>query len=206
MINIRKLHYFSGLVLTVFIGAHLFNHAWSLSGAQEHIAMMTFLRQFYRNIPAEILLLAAVLVQIVSGFSLFKRSRKTAQGFFEKLHLYSGLYLAVFLIFHLSAVFGGRFFLHLDTNFYFGVAGLNTFPFNLFFVPYYGFAVISFFGHIAAIHHKKMKSAVAGISPTTQARAIFITGILFTCLLLFGLTNRFAGVQIPPEYRVLTGE
>jgi hypothetical protein len=40
--------------------------------------------------------------------------------------------MALFLIIHVSAVLTGRFILHLDTNFYFGVAGINNFPFSLF--------------------------------------------------------------------------
>jgi hypothetical protein len=112
----------------------------------------------YRNVFIETLLLAAVLVQIITGLWLFNKGRKWASTFFEKLQIWSGLYLAIFFLIHLSAVLGGRWVLHLDTNFYFGVSGLNTFPFNLFFIPYYGLAVMSFFGHIAAIHQRKMRT------------------------------------------------
>jgi hypothetical protein len=112
----------------------------------------------------------------------------------------------LFFLIHLSAVLGGRFILKLDTNFYFGVAGLNTFPFNLFFVPYYGLAIVSFFGHLAAIHHKKMQKTVLGISPNTQSKAILAFGIGLTFIIFYGLTNEFKGVEIPKEYQVLIGK
>jgi hypothetical protein len=204
--TIRKIHYISGLTITIFIGLHLFNHFCSILGADRHIEIMNFLRHFYRNIFVETILLIAVLVQIISGFRLFRINRKIAITKFEKLHIWTGLYLVIFLTIHLSAVLGGRYFLHLDTNFYFGVAGLNAFPSNLFFIPYYGLAIISFFGHIASIHSKKMRQPVFGFTPNKQSIAILIFGLLITILIFYGLTNHFNGVTIPKEYNILIGK
>ncbi|MEJ5961821.1 hypothetical protein [Pedobacter immunditicola] len=200
-----NLHYISGLIISIFVGLHLFNHSLSIYGANRHIEMMDTLRIFYRNIFLETLLLIAVLVQIVSGLKLFLTNRKIARLSIEKLHIWTGLYLAIFFVIHVGAVFGGRLILHLDTNFYFGVAGLNSFPLNLFFIPYYGLAIISFFGHIAAIHHKKMKLTIFGLTPVGQSLLILIFGILFTIFVFYGLTNQFKGVEIPKAYEVLIG-
>ena len=167
---------------------------------------MHALRQLYRNTLIETLLLGAILIQIISGFRLFRVYRKQAVTFFEKLHLWTGLYLAFFFIIHLSAVLGGRFVLHLDTNFYFGVAGINAFPFSLFFVPYYGLAIIAFFGHVASVHSKKMTQPILGFTPAAQAKLILALGICLTGLVFYGLTNHFNGVAIPPEYNVLIGK
>jgi len=167
---------------------------------------MNSLRIFYRNIFVETILLCAVFVQIFSGLTLFKANRKTATSNFDKLHIWTGLYLAIFFVIHLSAVLGGRLFLNLDTNFYFGVAGLNSFPLNLFFIPYYALAIISFFGHIACIHNKKMKQNIFGITPDGQSKAILIFGICLTTVILYGLTNHFNGVNIPTEYNILIGK
>ena len=167
---------------------------------------MNILRYFYRNIFVETILLIAVLVQIISGLKLFKTYRKTATSQFERLHIWTGIYLAIFFIIHLSAVLGGRLFLHLDTNFYFGVAGLNSFPLNLFFIPYYGFAIISFFGHIASIHNKKMKQVIFGLTPNGQSKVILILGFGSALIIFYGLTNHFQGVTIPSEYNILIGK
>jgi hypothetical protein len=204
--RIKSLHYFSGIVIAVFVAFHLLNHAVSVFGAEQHIAVMKLLRVVYRNVFIETLLLAAVLVQIITGLWLFNQGRKWANTFYEKLQIWSGLYLAIFFLIHLSAVLGGRWVLHLDTNYYFGVAGLNTFPFNLFFIPYYGLAVLSFFGHIAAIHQRKMKPSVLGLSPTAQSKFMLGFGLLFTLFLFYGLTNHFHGVEIPAAYGVLVGK
>lgn len=202
----KKIHFISGLTITVFVGLHLFNHTLSIFGSDTHIEIMNTLRLFYRNIFFETVLLIAVLVQIISGLNLFKTNRRIATTQFEKLHIWTGLYLAIFFIIHLTAVLGGRLFLHLDTNFYFGVAGLNSFPFSLFFIPYYGLAVLSFFGHIASIHSKKMKQIIFGLSPNKQSIIILIFGLLLTIVIFYGLTNHFNGFIIPSEYNILIGK
>ncbi len=204
--TIKKIHFISGLTLALFVGLHLFNHVCSIFGAAKHIEIMNFLRHFYRNLFVETILLFAVLAQIISGLKLFNTNRKIANTNFEKLHIWTGLYLAIFFVIHLSAILGGRYFLHLDTNFYFGVAGLNSFPYKLFFIPYYGLAIFSFFGHIASIHNKKMKSNILKLTPTHQAKIILVFGLVLTLIIFYGLTNHFQGVAIPKEFNVLIGK
>jgi len=201
----KRIHYFSGILISLFVGLHLFNHFTSLFEASAHIEMMNDLRVVYRNVVVESLLMLAVIVQIISGIQLFRTKRKVATGFYDKLQIWTGLYLAFFLLFHVSAVFAGRFILSLDTNFYFGVAGLNTFPLNLFFIPYYTLAIISFFGHISAVHSMKMKKSILGINPAKQAFGILAIGILSSLIILYGLTNGFKGVEIPAAYDIMTG-
>jgi len=167
---------------------------------------MNDLRVVYRNIIAETILLFAVIIQVFSGIKLFFKKRKNVTDFFEKLQIWTGLYLAIFFFIHLSAVLSGRLILNLDTNFYFGVAGLNIFPLNLFFIPYYGLAIISFFGHISAVHSKKMKNKIIGIEPNIQSYIILIIGIILTLVIFYGLTNEFNGVEIPKEYDIMTGK
>jgi hypothetical protein len=204
--NIKRIHFISGLTIAVFVGLHLFNHFMGIFGADKHIAIMDNLRLFYRNVFIETILLLAVLTQIISGINLFIRKRKTATTFFDTLQIYTGLYMAVFFVIHIGVVFVGRIFLHLDTNFYFGVAGLNTFPLNLFFIPYYGLAIMSFFGHLSAIHNNKMKHTILGLTPKTQSIIFLVFGLIFTLVLFYGLTNHFKGVTIPEEYKVLIGK
>ena len=202
----KNLHYFSGLTISLFVGLHLFNHICSILGPDRHIEIMSVFRKLYRNPVSETILLLAVIIQIISGLNLFFSIRKTAHQKVEKLQVYSGLYLAFFLIIHVSAVLTGRFYLHLDTNFYFGAAGINTFPLNLFFIPYYTLAVLSFFGHITAIHYKKMQTPIFRVSPAGQSKGILILGIFTTLLIFYGFTNGFKSIQIPREYNILVGK
>jgi hypothetical protein len=204
--TLKKIHFTSGLIISIFIGLHLFNHGFSIAGAEKHIELMSALRLFYRNIFTETILLSAVAVQIYSGLKLVTVKRQIAKTFFEKLQIWTGLYLSFFFLIHVGAVFTGRFILHLDTNFYFGAAGLNYFPFNLFFIPYYFLAVVSFFGHIAAIHHQRMTKTIFRFIPRQQAIFIITAGICFALFLIYGLTNQLSRFQIPAEYKVLIGK
>jgi len=202
----RRVHYASGLFIAAFVTLHLLNHLAALGGAEAHIAFMDEVRKVYRHRSVESLLQAAVAVQVISGIRLFIHKRKTARGFWEKLQIWSGLYLAVFFMIHITAVLAGRSVLKLDTNFYFGAAGLNSFPVNMFFIPYYALAILSFFAHVAAIHHSKMKASVLRLKPETQSKIILGTGAVLTLLIFCGLTNYFRGAEIPEAYRVLTGK
>ena len=202
----KRVHYFSGIIISIFIGFHLLNHFYSILGIRAHIQLMNDFRIVYRNVLIETILLIAVAIQIITGTKLFLKKRKTADSFFEKLQIWTGFYLAFFLIFHVSVVFIGRYYLKLDTNFYFGVAGLNTFPYSLFFIPYYGLAIVSFSGHISAVHSKKMKRNLFEIEPAKQSFVILFIGIILTVAIFYGLTNGFSGIEIPKEYGVLIGK
>ena len=197
-INPHRLHRLSGILIALFVGLHLVNHLASLFGPGAHIELMEQLRMVYRHVLAESLLLTAVVIQIISGTRLFLAKRRTAAGFYEQLQIRSGLYLAFFFLIHVGAVMTGRYVLQLDTNFYFGAAGLNVFPFNLFFLPYYGLAILSFFGHLAALHYRIRKRA-------TQAKLILGLGAVIAVAVLYGMTGGFSGVDIPEAYRVLVG-
>ena len=202
----KRVHYFSGGIISLFVGLHLLNHLYSVFGISAHLELMDSLRVVYRNVFAESMLFFALVIQIFSGIPLFLRKRKTAAGFFEKMQSWTGLYLAFFLVVHVSAVLSGRLLLNLDTNFYFGAAGLNTFPLNLFFIPYYGLAIMSFFGHISAVHSLKMKYSLLGITPIKQSYLILALGITVTLIILYGLTDGLHGVEIPREYDVIIGK
>lgn len=204
--NLRRIHYFSGIVLCAFIGMHLFNHVYGIMGADAHISMMIFLRMLYRNFVAETILLAACGTQIVTGIALVRRRDRAETSTFYRLQIWSGLYLSLFLMIHLGAVLAGRWALHLDTNFYFAAAGLNTFPFLLFFIPYYGLAILAITVHLAAIHSRKMQHNVLGIKPNHQALVMIAIGLLATFLILYGMTGHFRGVEIPAGYGVLVGK
>lgn len=201
----KRIHYISGLTITIFVVLHLCNHAVSLVGVESHIAFMDKLRLVYRNPIVETLLLGVVLVQIISGLKLAIMQKGLAVGFYKKIQIWSGLYIAMFLLIHVGAVLMGRYILQLDTNFYFGAIGLNTFPFNLFFIPYYGLAIVAFFGHVSAIHFHKMRSTILGVSVEQQSRIIFLIGVVVAIVILYGMTNGFNGVEIPEEYDIMIG-
>ena len=192
----KKVHYSSGLFITVFIAFHLLNHAFAFVSLEKHLEIMKIFRVVYRNIIVETLLLMAVAVQVFSGIRLVLQTRKTAVSLIDKLHIYSGLYLAMFLLIHVSAVLSARFIFHIDSNSYFGAATLNHYPEIYLFVSYYFCAILSFFTHIGCIHYKKTNSK-------SQTYAIIGIGLIFAIALIIALTNNFNGFEISDEYNLL---
>ncbi|MBR9920093.1 MAG: hypothetical protein GYB31_04580 [Bacteroidetes bacterium] len=199
MRSLNRLHFFSGIFLCVFISLHLFNHLLVFFDPETHIRFMEILRVVYRNIVVEVLLIGAVYLQIYSGLKLLKnkwRLRKRKRIIFYQL--ITGFYLSFFLVIHTSAIFAGRLIFDLDTNLYFGAAGINRFPLNLFFIPYYFLATIAVFWHLACAVQLKAGSKIG-------ARILFVSGVFLAIVLIYGLSSGFAGLEIPSEYYVPYG-
>lgn len=189
--TIKRLHYISGITLSIFIAAHLLNHFFAYAGPEAHINVMQQLRLVYHHPVVETILLLAVVFQIATGLRLLYK--RDANNMAERLQVYSGLYLSFFLLVHVGAVLAGRYVMQLDTNFYYAAAGLNYFPATLFFIPYYFLAVAAISVHVAAIHYLKTKSVIA-------ANAIAIAGIVAATIIILAFTNNFQWRTMPPAY------
>ncbi|UOQ70106.1 hypothetical protein [Hymenobacter cellulosilyticus] len=200
MQRVVTVHYWSGLLLTSFILVHLVNHVAALGGASAHLELMQALRVVYRQPVVEAVLLLAVAGQGITGIRLAVKLRRVAHSRAERLQIYSGLYLAFFLLVHTGAVLTGRLYMDLDTNLYFGAAGINTFPFSLFFVPYYTLAVCAVFLHLAAVHYRKGAAVFGPQAARWQALILAGLGGLVALLILYGLTNGWRGLPIPAVY------
>lgn len=204
--KMKRLHYFSGLFMSLFVGTHLFNHLLGLWGPELHIQVMELLRMGYRFPPVEILLLSAVLVQIFSGFKLVQERGFRQGTLFGKLHVYSGLFLALFLFMHTTATVGGRFAFGIDTNFYYAAMVVNLFPFAYLYIPYYLLGVLAFFVHVACIHRIKMQTVRGVPAAAWHVWGIMGLGLVIGIMILLGLTDFGAGIEIPAAYRKILGQ
>ena len=201
----KKVHYYSGLFISVFIVLHFGNHLFALTSPEKHIEIMEIARLSYRNRVVEILLIGACLTQVIAGISLYRNKRKNIQDGFDRLHIYSGLYLSIFLTLHPMAIFVGRYYLGVDTNFWFGAMVVNHFPQVLFFIPYYFLGVFAFFAHVACIHRQKVIALGWNVSADRHAKIILGVGAIIGILILAGFTGFFQGLTIPDEYLGLLG-
>lgn len=199
----KKVHYYAGVFLSLFIALHLTNHLFALVSPAKHIAIMELIRPIYRNILVEPLILIACLIQIIAGLSLVKNKWKNRIDKFDRLHIYSGIYLAFFLLIHPTAIMAGRYYFHVDTNFWFGAMVVNISPLPLFYGPYYFLGICAFFAHIACIHRKRVKELGWQVQEDKHAKIIIGVGILVALLILAGFTDFFQGLTIPDEYQNL---
>lgn len=196
MNSLRRLHRFNAAALGIFIAAHLGNHLVLTVGTEAHIAFMDALRAVYRLRIVEAAIVLFFIAQIALGLALvFRRGRP--QGKWAWLQTLSGLYLTFFLCQHIAAVFWARSaFAAFDTNVYWAAAVAHRLPLSLYFIPYYGLAVISVFAHIAAALHFRQSHRASRLPAF-----VLSAGVLTSALILAALTGLVQPISFPPAYQ-----
>ncbi|PWK27943.1 hypothetical protein LV89_01350 [Arcicella aurantiaca] len=199
----KNLHRFSGIIVSVFVVAHLFNHTMAWFGIATHQQILEFLRIVYQQPVVEIILIGCFLFQAYSGVILIVQLRnKEEKSSYEKLQIYSGVVLGLFIIQHISATIGQRIYYQFDTNFYFASRVVLQYPINLFFVPYYFLGILSFALHIANVHRLKIMKAVGQKQAQTHFTIILSLFILVAILILFVFMGGKYAIVIPNQYQV----
>lgn len=151
---LRVAHGSAGLLVALFIGFHLFNHLFSLAGEESHARLMDWGRQFYRAPVVEALLVAALLFQVVSGLRLAWQWSARGGDFQRLFQLASGVFLAVFILGHLNAVFVfARTWAGIETDWAFATGaptGLIMDPWSIRLLPHYALGVFFILAHLVS--------------------------------------------------------
>lgn len=199
----KKLHRITGIIISVFIVAHLFNHAMAWFGIETHREIMEDFRKIYRNPFVEIILIVCFIFQIYSGIIQFLKLRKQTNLLVSgKLKMYSGLYIAYFLIQHILAVIGQRIYYQFDTNFYFASRVVLEAPAKYYFIPYYFLGVFAFGVHVATIHREKVQKYINLKQANIHAWFIASTFFIVALLILYVLMGGRYEIVIPKIYEV----
>lgn len=199
----KKLHRITGVIISVFIVAHLFNHAMAWFGIETHREIMENLRRFYRNPVSETILITCFSLQIYSGIVQFLKLRKqTNLSISEKLKMYSGLYIAYFLVQHILAVIGQRLYYQFDTNFYFASRVVLEAPMKFYFIPYYFLGVFAFGIHVASIHREKVQKYISLKQADFHAWAIASIFFIAALIILYVFMGGRYEIIIPKIYEV----
>lgn len=147
MHRIKIVHRVASIGLSLFIVLHLLNHLLAWGGIDLHTQFMESLRVFYRHPLGEGFLFVLIFIQIISGVWQLRQIPK-ADRRQNRLQIFAGLYLMIFLLAHSTAVQSARHILELDTNFYFASIVLLDHSSRIFFIPYYTLGVLAFFAHL----------------------------------------------------------
>jgi succinate dehydrogenase/fumarate reductase cytochrome b subunit len=184
-----KLHRTTAIALLIFVLAHLTNHPFALSSLAAHKAVQDALRVAYRNFILEPLLIAALVVQALSGVALAWRDRHR-QGFLNHAQAASGFFIAVFLCSHLMATLvNGRALAHIETDFIFaagGRAGLLHSPGMEDLIPYYFLAPVAFFTHVGIAARRTLLRRRSPQANRLSA-GLFALGVALSVLILIAL-------------------
>jgi hypothetical protein len=192
--TIKRLHRYNAVFLLLFIVAHITNHVIGLVGIENHIATMGMLRVVYRVQVIEITVIILFFSQIALGLGLILKRGKP-RGRWAWIQAISGVYIAFFLLQHLSAVIMMRLtYAQLDTSFYWAASVVQANPMGWYFFPYYAFGIMSIFAHLAAAIHFRWPDAVI-LRPVLLA-----SGVVFGLAIPVSLIGRFYEVSLPQEY------
>jgi len=172
-------------------------------GIETHQAILDSFRKVYRIPIIEFLLVSAFVFQSISGIRLFfKLRKKETNTSLEKLKMYSGLVLGLFLLQHIPATIGMRWYYEFDTNFHFAARVVIQEPWLYYFIPYYFAGIMAFAIHVAAIHRGKVTKFVSSQQATFHFYGILFFFFLMAILILFNLTGMFYEIEIPSQYNV----
>jgi hypothetical protein len=151
---LRIAHGISALViLIIFLLPHIANHLTAIWNVDLHKTVMQELRRIYRTDIIQPLLVTLFIFQIVSGLVLWRARMRVGADFFGTLQTAAGIYLAIYIVSHMMAVFVlGRVVMKVDTDFLFASGaptGLLHDPWNVRLIPHYSLAVWALFIHLA---------------------------------------------------------
>lgn len=113
----RRLRIVTGMILSVYIVFHLFNHSLGLISLDAMEAMRKVVTPFWRSWLGGLLIYGSLLTHLVLALmSLYRRSSLRMPAW-EMMQLVMGLSIVPLLAGHVSATWGGRVLRGFDPNY-----------------------------------------------------------------------------------------
>lgn len=200
--NAVRLHRALALALCLFAVPHLMGHLAGLWGQAAFDAVQAALRPHYRNALVEPALFAVALGQLGLGLWLMvRRGRRGLRGRLLRWQTLNGGVFALFLAQHLSALALARWGFGLDTTFWWPASVASTWPFTLYFWPYYLLGVLAFVLHAGiglALVLRRAGKARAGRA-VIWAAALGGSGLALAILL--GISGLLRPIDLPAAWQ-----
>jgi hypothetical protein len=182
----------ASVILLLFIGPHIVNHAAGFWNGPVHIAIMNVLRRVYRDNIVQPVLLALIGFQILSGTALVRRRMRMPSDFLGTVQTMSGVYVGVYFLAHMTAVFATRH-AGTDTNWSWLTRPNDSMLVslsNLRLIAHYWVGPIAIITHVAC--GLRMVLLQHDISPPTANRlalALVTVGVVASSVILLALLN-----------------
>lgn len=182
----------ASVILLLFIGPHIVNHAAGFWNGPVHIAVMNVLRRVYRDEIVQPVLLMLIGLQILSGAALVRRRMRMPSDFLGTVQTMCGAYIGVYFLAHMTAVFAARH-AGVDTNWSWLTRPNDSLLVSLFklrLIAHYWAGPIAIVAHIACGLRWILRQR--DVSPATSDRIAwtFITaGVVASSIILLALLN-----------------
>jgi len=199
-VPLRMAHGTSALLIVfIFLGWHLLNHASAAFSLEFNETMMTTLRKWYRSELVQPVLVTLMLFQVVSGTVLLWRATAACSDLYRTLQTSTGAFLTAFIVSHLNAVFIlGRAVTKVDTTFPWASGapvGLLPDAWNVRLIPHYSLGVWFVMVHMGLglrgvlLAHGVSRSAANRVAWAVGALgAVFAVTIIVAQLSVHGVT------------------
>lgn len=198
----KNLHRISGIITSVFIAVHLTNHLIAWFGIESHQRFLEIARTVYQHPIVEPFLLFCFAFQAISGILLFFKLKKYPyKSITDKIQIYSGLILGIFLIQHISVSIGQRIINEIDTNFYFAANVVLKWPLKIYFIPYYFLGVFSLGLHIANTHRTKIYHYIGPSKAKIHFYIIITAFTTIAIIILYLLMGGHYPIEVPNQYQ-----
>jgi len=191
---LRVAHGIAGVIVLLFVAFHLFNHLFGLFGPETHLAVMEVGRAVYRSPFVEPILVLALLFQVASGVWLAWNWSAHGADKYRIVQIGSGVFLAVFILGHLNAVFiFARTVLGIETGWEFASGdpvGMIHDPWGIRLLPHYAIGVMFVIVHLFSGLRVVMLGH--GVSRSLANRCWWggvVIGSLVSLLIMLGITG-----------------
>jgi succinate dehydrogenase/fumarate reductase cytochrome b subunit len=178
-----RLHRWSAAAILAFAAMHIASHLAAAHSLALNTRVVDAFRLAYKQPPLEALLLLAVPVQIGTGLRLFAAAKDRAAGFWDRLQLISGVYLALFLGAHTVATA----WLFRDLSFRAASGGgPGTFG-DPSFLAYYVLGPLAVFAHVAAATRSLLFGRLGPAAAERWAKGVLGAGCAATLVIALAL-------------------
>ncbi|WP_448536881.1 hypothetical protein [Sphingobium yanoikuyae] len=195
--GLRIIHGVTALILIFFLAFHLTNHLFAWEGESAHSAVMEAGRRVYRSPVVEPVLIAAMLFQVCTGLLLVWRWSARRLDFHKTFQVASGMYLAIYILGHMNAVFGlARWTMGIPTSWDFATGapnGLIHDPWSARLIPHYALAILLVIGHVVSGLRVVM---IAHGTAEHSANKVWMAGIMFASALAIAIMLAMCGMRL----------
>ncbi len=182
----------AGVILLLFIGPHIVNHAAGFWNGPVHIEVMNAVRRVYRDDIVQPILLALIGFQILSGTALVRRRIRMPSDFLGTVQTMSGVYVGVYLLAHMTAVFAARY-AGTDTNWNWLTRPHDSMLVSLSslrLIAHYWVGPIAIFAHIACgLRMVLLQRDISLAAANRLVLALITAGVVVSSVILVALLN-----------------
>jgi hypothetical protein len=179
-------------ILLLFVAPHIGNHLTGFWNGPVHIEIMNAVRHVYRDDIVQPILLALIGFQILSGAVLVRRRLRMPSDFFGTLQTMSGVYVGVYFLAHMTAVFAARH-AGTDTNWTWLTRPHDSMLVslsNLRLIAHYWVGPIAIVAHVGCgLRAVLLQHDVSRTTANRLALALITLGVVASSLIIAALLN-----------------